>query len=63
MSWSEVAPKVSECAHGPDACVADIEGWENPTEPINIRVHCRRCGGHIDVRLEDPSLLSWEEGW
>lgn len=49
-----------ECSHA-DYLSAECEGWENPTEPLSIRVTCGRCGKHVDVRVEDPSLLDWGE--
>lgn len=55
-------PAVEDCPHGPDNCTAEVEGWENPAEPMSIRIECNLCWGHIDVRVEDPSLLKWEEG-
>lgn len=51
-----------ECPHA-DFLTAECEGWENPAEPLSIRVTCSNCGRHIDVRVEDPSLLDWEEGF
>lgn len=50
---------MSECPHA-DSLTAECEGWENPAEPLSIRVTCTNCGAHIDVRVEDPSLLEWE---
>lgn len=56
------APGDPDCPHA-DWLDVEAEGWEDPTEPLSLRVSCSRCDRHITVVVPDPSLLQWEDGY
>jgi hypothetical protein len=60
--WRVVPPPVDSatCSHAGKLSVK-CEGWDNPAEPLTIRVICDRCGSHVDVRVPYLSLLRWEK--
>lgn len=51
---------LNDCPHDAQL-LAECEGYENPTEPLSIRVTCPLCNGHLTVIVEDVALLQWEE--
>ena len=47
------------CGHGDIIAQTEVEGWENPTEPAQIILHCLDCNRSARVIVEDVALLDW----
>lgn len=51
------------CGHGELVADPEVEGWENPTEPAVIILHCPDCGKNARVVVEDVALLDWVDDY
>lgn len=51
--------KAQECGHAELVAEPEIEGWENPTEPVQIILRCPDCKQNARVVVDDVSLLPW----
>lgn len=49
------------CGHGDIIAQTEIEGWENPTEPAQVILHCLECTKSARVVIEDVALLQWTD--
>lgn len=51
--------KAQACGHAELVAEPEIEGWENPTEPVQIILRCPECKQNARVVVDDVSLLPW----
>lgn len=51
--------KAQECGHAEIVAEPEIEGWENPTEPVQIILRCTDCKQNTRVVVDDVALLQW----
>jgi hypothetical protein len=47
-----------QCGHN-GLLTFEWEGWEDPTEPLQILVNCSDCEGWLRVVVEDANLRRW----
>jgi hypothetical protein len=50
---------MTPCGHEDLVADPEIEGWENPTEPVQIILRCPTCKMNARVVVEDVALLNW----
>lgn len=54
---------MTECGHTNLVADPEVEGWENPTEPVQIILRCPDCKKNARVVIEDVALLDWVDDY
>lgn len=49
------------CGHAEIVADPEIEGWEDPTEPVVVILRCTECKQNARAVVEDVALLQWTD--